>query len=476
MNVPFDQPVVLKRSPFWSRAVIWSMIGVTSGSVLWACLAKTEEAVSAPGKLEPQGAVKDIKLPVNGVVKRIYVQDGQTVKKGDLLIKLDTTATLAQLGAFRTVREALQQENEYYQAVLNGDNAKRPARLSNPLVNLTRGRTALVSENQLYRSLLTNVSNTKFDAEERLRLLSARTEASSKAATAELDTQQMKQQVSQAQVQLMSARENLKISEQIYRNIEPVAIAGGVSRLQFLQQQQELQNRRAQVRQLEQEQQRLTYAVEQSQQKVQTTLATSTQEILNKIAANDKGIAEIDSQLNKVIVENNKRITELEQQMKQALLTLQYQEVRSPVDGTVFDLKATNPGYVVNTSEPVLKVVPDNFLHAKVFVTNKDIGFVKEGMPVDVRVDSFPLSEYGDIKGQLVSVGSDALAPDQNQPYYKFPVKIRLNQQSMEAKGRRLRLQSGMSVNVNIKVRERPVIGILTDGLTQQVESLKSIR
>jgi hemolysin D len=476
MNVPFDQPVVLKRSPFWSRAVIWSMIGVTSGSLLWACLAKTEEAVSASGKLEPQGAVKDIKLPMNGVVKQIYVQDGQAVKKGDLLIKLDTTATLAQLSAFRTVKEALQQEIEYYQAVLNGDDAKRPARLSNPLISLTRSRTVLAAENQLYRSLLNNSSSTKFDAEERLRLLSARTEAASKAAAAELDTQQLRQQVAQTKVQLASAQEALRISEQIYRNIEPVAIAGGVSRLQFLQQQQELQNRRAQVSQLNQEQQRLIYAVEQSEQKVRTTLATSTQEILNKIAANEKAIAEIDSQLNKVIVENNKRIAELDQQMKQALVTLQYQEVRSPVDGTVFDLKATNPGYVINATEPVLKVVPDNFLQAKVHITNKDIGFVKEGMPVDVRVDSFPLSEYGDIKGQLVSVGSDALAPDQSQPYYKFPVKIRLNQQSMEAKGKRLRLQSGMSVNANIKIRERPVIAILTDGLTQQVESLKSIR
>ena len=133
-------------------------------------------------------------------------------------------------------------------------------------------------------------------------------------------------------------------------------------------------------------------------------------------------------------------------------------------------------GFVANSAEPLLKIVPNNTLIAEVFITNKDIGFVKEGMPVDVRIDSFPFSEFGDIKGQLVSVGSDALPPDEIQPYYRFPAKVRLEQQFLRVREREVFLQSGMSVNANIKIRKRTVMSIFTDSFVHQLESLKFVR
>jgi HlyD family secretion protein len=97
-------------------------------------------------------------------------------------------------------------------------------------------------------------------------------------------------------------------------------------------------------------------------------------------------------------------------------------------------------------------------------------------MNVDVRVDSFPFSEFGDVKGKLVWIGSDALPPDQIHSYYRFPAKVRLDQQSLVVNGRSVPLQSGMSVNVNVKVRDRRVINIFTDFFTKNFESLKLVR
>jgi HlyD family secretion protein len=56
-------------------------MGVTAGTIIWANIAKIEEAVSATGKLEPTGTVKEIQAPVDGVVKEIFVEDGKQVKK-----------------------------------------------------------------------------------------------------------------------------------------------------------------------------------------------------------------------------------------------------------------------------------------------------------------------------------------------------------------------------------------------------------
>jgi len=146
------------------------------------------------------------------------------------------------------------------------------------------------------------------------------------------------------------------------------------------------------------------------------------------------------------------------------------------VEGTVFELKAKTPGFVVNSSEPILKIVPKDNLIAKVYITNRDIGFVKEGQNVDVRIDSFPFQQYGDIKGELISVGSDALPPDQIYNFYRFPAKVRLDRQTVLIHNRQLPLQSGMSINANIKLRQRTVMSIFTDFFVQKAESLKFIR
>ncbi|KAM3115041.1 HlyD family efflux transporter periplasmic adaptor subunit [Phormidesmis sp. 146-33] len=476
MTTQFDQPVILQRSPFLSRAIVWGIVSVTTFSLVWAGVAKVEEAIPATGKLEPQGSVKEIQAPVNGVVKAVYVKEGQSVNQGDLLLTLDSTSAQAQLTSLQKIRTGLIQEKQFYQAAIAGSMTQIDETVRSPeLAALTKNRLGLVSENQLYRSQL-NDSSSNLTADQQLRLRASQQEKTSRTATAQLETEQLKRQLQQTQTRLASAQDIAAINQGINRDLEPVAREGGISRIQFLKQQQELRTNQAEVTQLIQEEERLKLAIAQSDQRLKNTIALSTQDIWVKITDNEKKIAEIDSQLNKAIVENQKKITEIDGQLSQTQVTLKYQELRAPADGTIFDLKAANPGFVVSSTEPILKVVPNNALTAKIFITNQDIGFVKEGMPVDVRIDSFPFNEFGDIKGQLVAIGSDALPPTQIRPFYSFPATIRLDQQSLTIQGRTIPLQSGMSLTVNIKVRQRPVINILLDGMLQKVESVKSAR
>ena len=177
-------------------------------------------------------------------------------------------------------------------------------------------------------------------------------------------------------------------------------------------------------------------------------------------------------------MDNEKRLDELNGQIARARVTLQYQEIKAPVSGTVFDLNAS-PGYVTppNQTEPLLKIVPDDHLVAEVDVTNKDIGFVREGQKVDVRIDSFPYSEFGDIKGTVASIGSDALPPDQTHQFYRFPVRVKLESQMLKTQQQDIPLQSGMSVTANIKVREkRTVLSLFTELFTRKLESLETVR
>ena len=84
---------VLRQSNLWMKAITWSLIGTAVSGVAWLALAKTEEIVVAPGKLEPIGSVRDIQMPLGGIAEQILVKDGDRVKAGQVLMRLDTEAS-----------------------------------------------------------------------------------------------------------------------------------------------------------------------------------------------------------------------------------------------------------------------------------------------------------------------------------------------------------------------------------------------
>ena len=88
-----QEVIVLNQSRFWARAITWSLMGGTTFCIGWLAIAKTEEIVVAQGKLEPSTGVIEVQMPINGIAKEILVKEGEQVKKGQVLIKLDTDIT-----------------------------------------------------------------------------------------------------------------------------------------------------------------------------------------------------------------------------------------------------------------------------------------------------------------------------------------------------------------------------------------------
>jgi hemolysin D len=156
--------------------------------------------------------------------------------------------------------------------------------------------------------------------------------------------------------------------------------------------------------------------------------------------------------------------------------------LRSPVDGVIFKVSPKSVGYVISQAEqePVVSILPKSLLKASVEVTNKDIGFIKPGMEVEVQIDAFPATEFGTVPGKLTSIGEDVLPPDPEHNYYRFPVTVTLSQQfidiGQEEEKIPIQLKSGMAVRANIKVRRRTVLSIFLDKFSSQKEVFKEMR
>ena len=476
----FDQPLALSQSPKWIPAILWTLVGSVTVAIIWASVAKIEESIPAQGKLEPQGAVKEVRIPANGVLKEILIKDGQKVTEGEVLLRIDETVAKSQLESLQKLRKNLQQENQFYREVLNGKTSEIDgATVSAVPVEffaLARNREALMTEMQLYR-MQVNGSGANLTGDQQDRLIASRAELDSRSQAAEANIAQSLEQLNQTRINRASKANTLAIDTRILGDLEAAVKEGAISRVQYLKQQQQVIALESEIQQLSLEEQRIQSAIAEGQARLNNTFDITRKELTSQIADNTKRIAEIDSQFTKALVDNTKRLAEIEGQIQQAEVILKNQELRAPASGTVFDLKA-GLGFVANPNagEVVLKIVPDEMLVVKVFIGNQDIGFVKEGMAVDVRIDSFPFTEFGDVKGKLISIGSDALPPDQNNPTYRFPAKVQIEKQYLETNGRKINLQSGMSLTANIKIRDRTVMSLFTDFFVTNTEKLKFVR
>ena len=93
-----------------------------------------------------------------------------------------------------------------------------------------------------------------------------------------------------------------------------------------------------------------------------------------------------------------------------------------------------------------------------------------------VRVDAFPFTQYGELEGKVKQIGADALPPDEKAGFYRYSVKLSIDQPFLLHKGIKIPLRSGMAVTANLKLRDKRVISLISDMLVDQTDSIKRIR
>ena len=233
--------------------------------------------------------------------------------------------------------------------------------------------------------------------------------------------------------------------------------SGAISRIQFYKEQGEIELLSGEVRSLKSDILRQKEVVSESKNKLINARSLSGVDFSTKLD------------------ESQKQLAQLNNQISEAQVTLSYQTLVSPSNGIVFDLRPASPGFVVTGEDPLLKIVPTDVLVARVYVTNRDIGFLRKQQLAKVRIDAYPYNEFGELSGEITSIGSDVLEPDQSFNYYRFPVSISLSSSTLTSRGKDLPLLSGMSVTVNIVLRKRPVISIFLERVLPFWNSLEQL-
>jgi len=198
-------------------------------------------------------------------------------------------------------------------------------------------------------------------------------------------------------------------------------------------------------------------------------------------------VIELENKLKELFLEKERRSILIKEKSSENLLKL-YQldnklveinkiktvrDIKSPVSGYIFDLKPLGQGYVANSTETILKIVPKDNLIAIISIDTSAIGFVSTGQQVDISIDSFPARDFGSLQGELFQISTSALEPTENNRQFHFEGKVRLSSQVLSLKnGHTLLLKPGMSLTANIKLRKTSYLQLLLGTFKDKAKSL----
>jgi hemolysin D len=405
------------------RMALWIICALFALLLLWSLVARIDIVSVAPGRLVPETYVKIVQPAEAGIIREILVKDGDAVMQDQVLIRLDPTESTADstANAGQLALERLQVRR--LEAELDGRALTRKAG-DNPLLF-----ARVEAQHQNHQRAVDDAVGQAQAARERVskELAAEREELRGLEKTAPM---------------LRSAADS-------YQQLASQKLAGRLEaedrdRL-ATEREQDLQSQRATVQSLE------------------ASLAEAEQALAQVRSRNR-------SDLQTQLVEAASRAAQLEQ----ANVKLGYRgrnlELRAPQAGVVKDLATTTVGAVVQPGTVLLNLVPvGESLRAEVSIRNDDIGFVRVGQPVLMKLATFPFQRYGMLEGELIAISPDAAPPGPEQQQSRddpgstsgYKGIVRLARQQLVGGMGKHAISAGMQLSAEIVEGDRTVMAFL---------------
>ena len=415
--LPAALELVETPAPALPRAVLWAIVAALGFAIAWACIGKIDLVAVAPGKVIAADKTKLIQPVEVGIVKRILVTDGQKVKAGDVLVELDAaaTATGADTERQREAVTAARLEAARYEALARGTSLKAP----------------------------TGAPKTLVDAEARAMTTQAQEQ---RAKLAELDAEITRRTAELNSVKELAAKlaQTLPIAERRAEDYKRLYDQKFVSEHGYLEREQSrIENERDLAFQQARVQQ-LAAAIEEVRRKRDSLVAE-----FERVAVNAK-------------VDADKRAGLLAQELVKAETRQHQQTLTAPVDGVVQQLAVHTIGGVVTPAQTLMVVAPSDYqAEVEAMLENRDVGFVKAGQRVEVKVDTFPFTRYGTIAGTVTFVSTDAVQDEKRG--LVFQARVKLDKPAIRVDERDVSLTPGMAVTAEIATARRRIIDFFLD-------------
>ena len=375
--------------------------------ILWASFARVDEVTRGMGKVIPSSKVQLVQAAEPATVSAILVRAGQTVKQGQLLVRLDDSQSSSALGQLETENQRL---------------AERAARLQNEGTGGVNGAL--------------NADEAALSA---MRQATARSKQSALGSAVE----QRRRDMSEGQATTAALESSARLAQEQVNMLAPLAAKGIVPQTELLSARRELVDVHGRLAAARQGTARAAAAIQEAQAQLSEARFDFRQQALNERS------------------EVTTKIAVNEQTIRGAAARLNRNELRAPVAGIVNDVQVTTVGGFVNAGQKIMQVVPiGEKLLIEARVAPKDIAFIKTGDRANVKVTAYDFSIYGGLPGAVRQISADSIYDEAEKQAY-YTVIVETDRAYILSRGKRLPIVPGMICDVEIITGRKSVLTYL---------------
>ena len=407
----------IMQTPVKARGLLYLVTIVLFLLVVWSYFAEIDEVAKGDGKVIPSQQLQVLQSYDGGIVQEILVREGQTVKAGQVLLKVDPTRFLSSLEENTTQFAALAAKVQRLSALTQGNVLRFNRELRE------RAPTVVDNERKLYNSNLAELDEVAAGSDSRI--------------------MQRRQDVEEERASLSQYQNVLSLSKKELSVTKPLLASGAVSEIEILR--------------LERQIVELEGNITKSKVAIERGLNAIEEEIIKKEEARLKLVNRWNQELTEATAEMatlQQSQTSLEDVVSQAAL-------KSPINGTVQRLLINTIGGVITPGSAVVELVPqDDQLIVEAKVSPKDIAFIREGQQAILKFSAYDFTIYGGMSAEVQHISADAITNEKDETYYL----VRLETKKSIA-DEALDILPGMIVQVDILTGKKTVLNYILSPL-----------
>lgn len=379
--------------------------------ILWAAFAQTDEVTRGMGKVIPSSKTQVVQPAEPATISAILVRNGQAVKKGQVLVRLDDAQSSSELGQLQT------------------ENTRLSARSQRLAIEASGGAMGCDE-------------GTLCSEERRLAEVRRATARSREAALASA-IEQRRRDLSEGQATVAALENSAKLAQDQVNMLQPLAAKGIVPKTELITAQRDLVDTRGRLSAARQGLARAQAAIGEAQAQLNSARLDFRQQALSERS------------------EVNTKIAVNEETIRGAEARQQRNELRAPSDGIVNDVQITTVGGYVNAGEKIMQVVPvGDRLFVEARIKPSDIAFIKIGDPANVKVTAYDFSVFGGLRGTVQQISADSIYDEVDREAY-YLVVVQTDKAFIERRGQKLPIVPGMICDVEIVTGRKSILTYL---------------
>lgn len=417
----------LKRTPHWLLAAI---VGFCAIAFVWAWLAQIDEIARGEGKVITASQTQYVQNLEGGIIEKILVQEGDLVKKNQVLFQLDRVRFASAYREGQQGELGLRAKVARLGAEVQGTPLHMPAEV------LKNAKALADNEAAVHRARLGDLAGKNAVLREQLA--------------------QRMQEVVELQSKRERTQEQLEILKREIAITAPMVKEGAVSEVELLRLQREMTRIRTDLDAATLALPRAQSAIEEARRKMQDNESQFRSQAAGELSVARNELAKI-----------AETVPGLEDKMARTL-------VRSPVNGVVKTIANKTPGGVVQPGTPIAEIVAvEDSLLVEARIRPQDIAFISIGQKATVKLAAYDYSIYGGVEGTLVYVSADSIQPQSQpglspEPYYV--AHARTVKPGVEHRGKLLPVIPGMTGQVDVLTGRRSVLYYLLKPINKIIE------